>query len=285
MKRIIAVLYTIILGMIFVHSESISINESNSESEQEEITENVKKNKKKKSKNVKKNKKNNASKKKKKSKGKKKIRESTEEDSADGNVEYSDEGSASFDEDDESSLKSDKKKNLKKKKKKSTKGKKKKKPKLLKKSDDIKDSDESENDDWKNEQAFNLHDEMRIIDPIIDSSQIMKDSIKIEALPITKLANIEKIKLDKELLENPAKFEISKLEVSKDVDAKIEKLSEKAKVGLEARLESTIATNKLPMQHKNSRPKDGKENVRFRKELEKYRQIYAESLKINSINV
>jgi hypothetical protein len=109
------------------------------------------------------------------------------------------------------------------------------------------------------------------------------DSIKIESLPITKLASVEKINWDKELLGKSSQFEISKVEISRDVDSKIEKLSEMAKESLNFQLESVAEVSKPPM--KRSENKSGKESTRFRKELERYRQVYAENLRKSDVSI
>ncbi|MDR0678585.1 MAG: hypothetical protein LBF44_03570 [Holosporaceae bacterium] len=290
MKKIVAILYATVLGMIFVHSESMSLEEGNDSSASKEESAETS-NKENDSPSPQKKKKRKGKKKKKNKKSIKKSKNSDEEESTTSDEENSKK---------KKKIKGKKRKKMDEKnskgKKKKRKGKMKKKKSSLTKEGDTKEGEteeeeteeeEKKDDSWKDQeyQAFNLHDDIEIIDPVIDSSQAIGDSIKIEALPITKLASIKKISLDKELLGKSIQFEISKMEISRDVDTKIEKLSEKAKESLNFHLESAIEMNKPPMKRGDNYKKDGKEGVRFRRELEKYRQIYAENLKKNNIDI
>ncbi|MDR2157869.1 MAG: hypothetical protein LBO02_00945, partial [Holosporaceae bacterium] len=128
---------------------------------------------------------------------------------------------------------------------------------------------ETSQEEWKDEIASNLRDdEAKILDPIVDSSQIERSKIKIETRPTAIFArNIGMKKLD-----NVSQSLESTIDCN--IDKKIEKIFEKTNKDQE---NSIAMTNPSPTQPKRGQRKIVKEGVNFRQELEKYRQLYARS--------
>ncbi|MDR0968311.1 MAG: hypothetical protein LBL99_01595 [Holosporaceae bacterium] len=269
MKKTIFALCVGFFGTVGVQLESASaveagesasaIEESAISAENEQEPEKIKKKKKKK-----KTKKGKKAKKKKKKKSKKNKDENSLAEGEEQNGESATSASAENEQDLE-------KTKTKKKKKKKGKKKKKKAKKSVSSEEVAEDSESKQN--WKDEQTLSLAIDNKngAIEPLIDSSKMKHSEIKVEAIPITKLAcNMKSAASQKALADGAATV------LSTDKMEKFAKLT--SETNASGNLATTPSNASIALSEsfrKSGRNAKRKENVRFRQELEKYRRIYS----------